>query len=315
MRFKTIGVLSAAALLSIAAACSSSEPEPEVAEEEVVMEPEELVLDVDRIVPESIDSSEAGDIYIGNVIGNEVYRVPAGTTDTELFIPAGSNGLERVLGVYADEPHDLLWVCSTGSMPPAVASFNLDTGDPVGRYDLPTENATACNDIAVSSDGNVYIGETSGGGVVWMKEGDDHLQYLKKDPLLAGADGVALLNDNTLIVNSVSQHKLIRVDLNDDGSFKDMKELNLSREIVGPDGMRAIGPNQLILAENGGGKMDVVTVDGDNATIETLKEGLEGTPAVTVTRGKGWIIEGQFDLMRDENAVAKPFILYGVPMP
>ena len=311
MTLKTIGTLSAAVVLAMAAACGSVETEPAA---DVVLEPTEITLNVERIVPESIDSTEDGTIFVGNVIGNSVYRVPAGTANTEEFIPNGSNGLERVLGVYADEAHDLLWVCSTGSMPPAVASFNINNGQPVGRYNLPEQNPTACNDIAVSSTGNVYIGETTGGGVVWMAPGGDHLEYLAKDPLLASADGVALLDDRTLIVNGVQTGKLVRVNLKEDGSFEGMTDLTLPRELEGPDGMRTIGPNRLLLAENRAGRMTVVTINGDSVELETLKEGLEGTPAVTATRGMGWIIEGQFNLMRDEAAQPKPYILYGVPL-
>jgi sugar lactone lactonase YvrE len=311
MIMKTLPALGAVALSAAITACSSAGTDTAA---EPVAGPTEIILSVERIVPESIDSTEAGSIFVGDVIGNRVYRVPAGTTDTEEFIPGGSNGLERVLGVYADEAHQLLWVCSTGSMPPAVASFDLDTGTPVGRYNLPEENPTACNDIAVSSTGNVYIGETTGGGVAWMPSGGDHLEYLVKDVLLSSADGVALLDDRTLIVNGVQTGKLVRVDLSEDGSFRGMMDLTLSRELEGPDGMRTIGPNRLILAENRAGRMTVASIDGDNVELETLKEGLEGTPAVTATRGLGWIIEGQFNLMQDAEAEPRPFVLYGVPL-
>lgn len=307
------GAMSAAALLAITAACGGAETE--VAEEPAeAMPADEIVLNVERIVPESITSDSAGNIYIGNVIGNNVYRVPAGTTDTEQFIASGSNGLERVLGVFADEAHGLLWVCSTGSMPPAVASFDLATGEPEGRYDLPGEGPT-CNDIAVRSDGAVYIGETSGGGVVWKASDSDTMEVLVMDDLLASADGVAILDDNTLIVNGVQTGKLVRVDLNDDGTFAGLTDLTLSRELEGPDGMRTIGPNTLLIGENRAGRMTIATVNGDNVELETLRDGFMSNPGVTAARGMGWSMEGQFALMRDEAAEPMPFILYGAPLP
>ena len=68
-------------------------------------------------------------------------------------------------------------------------------------------------------------------------------------------------------------------------------ELKLSQPLTRPDGMRAIGKNRLLMAENSG-NMDIVTFSGQNAEIKTIKSGLEATPAVTATRGLAWIAKG-----------------------
>ena len=59
--------------------------------------------------------------------------------------------------------------------------------------------------------------------------------------------------------------------------------------------------------------------NGDNVEITTLKEGgMEGgTPAVTVTKGMGWTIEGKLRQRDAKNPDADkgPFRLFPVPLP
>jgi hypothetical protein len=84
-----------------------------------------------------------------------------------------------------------------------------------------------------------------------------------------------------------------------------------------PDGIRTIGKNRLLLAENSG-NMDIVTIIADTAEIKTIKEGLESTPAVTATRGLTWIAKGKLNYRNDSKLKDKspdPFKLYAVTLP
>lgn len=87
-----------------------------------------------------------------------------------------------------------------------------------------------------------------------------------------------------------------------------------------PDGMRAIGPHRLLLAENSG-KMSIVTFEGpekQTAVLKTLKEGLESTPGVTATKGMAWIVEGKLNYRNDAALKDKDpgtFKMYAVPLP
>jgi hypothetical protein len=75
-----------------------------------------------------------------------------------------------------------------------------------------------------------------------------------------------------------------------------------------------------LLAENSG-KMSIVTFQGpelQNATITTIKEGLESTPGVTATRGMAWIVEGKLNYRNDAAFKDKDpgqFKMYAVPLP
>jgi sugar lactone lactonase YvrE len=283
----------------------------------------EITLPGTRVFPESITSTPDGTLIVGSLGHGNVMRIAPGKTDAEEWIKAGTAGLNSVLGVFADTKNKLLWVCSnklgpTGD-PTAVKTFDLKTGAPKNSYLLPGD-ATLCNDIAVGADGTGYVTDTRQGSVDMLKPGATSLEVAVKDPLLAGADGLAFGDKTTLYVNSVTAGKLLRVDLGPDGKSKRATELKLPRALDRPDGMRAIGKQRLLLAENSG-KMSIVTFSGpgmENVGLVTLKEVTASTPAVTATRGMAWVAEGKLNYMQDPAMKDKdpgPFKMYAVPLP
>jgi hypothetical protein len=67
-------------------------------------------------------------------------------------------------------------------------------------------------------------------------------------------------------------------------------EIALDQPIKGPDGMRAAN-GKLIVAENGSGKISVITVHGDMASVTVIKEGLNTPTAVEPAGDTIWIAE------------------------
>ncbi len=283
----------------------------------------EITLPGTRIFPESITSTSNGTLIVGSLGHGNVLRIAPGSTMAEEWIKPGAGGLNQVLGVYADQKGKTLWVCSNNLQnkgeATAAMAFDLKTGAAKGTYPLPGDGVL-CNDIAVGSDGTTYVTDTRQGSVLMLKPGGKNLEIAAKDPLLAGADGLAFGEKTLLYVNSVTAGKLLRLDLGPDGKAKSVVELKLSRPLERPDGMRAIGKNRLLLAENSG-KMDIVTFEGDglqNAVIKTIKEGLVMTPAVTLTRGMAWIVEGKLPYQNDPAYKDKDpgeFKMYAIPLP
>jgi len=286
-------------------------------------QPTEIVLPGKGVFPESITSTSDGTLIIGSLGHGNVSRIGPGKTAAEEWIKPGTGGLNGVLGVFADEKGMNLWVCSNNlenkGEATSVKAFDLQTGTPKGTYPLPGDGAL-CNDIATAADGTAYVTDTRQGSILMLKPGAKALELVAKDPLLAGADGLAFGDKTILYVNSVSAGKLLRLDLGPDGKSKGVIELKLSRPIDRPDGMRAIGKNRLLLAENSG-KMSIVTFEGpgmQNAVIKTIKEGLESTPGVTATRGMAWIVEGKLNYRNDPALKDKDpgtFKMYAVRLP
>lgn len=283
----------------------------------------EIVLPGTRVFPESITSLADGTLIAGSLGHGNVLRIAPGSATAQEWIKPGTGGLNQVLGVYADAKNKLLWVCSNNldnkGEKTAAMAFDLKTGAPKATYPLPGDG-TLCNDIAVGADGTAYVTDTRQGSVLMVKRGGKSLEVAAKDPLLAGADGLAFGDKTTLYVNSVTAGKLVRLELGPDGKAKSVTDLKLPRPLERPDGMRAIGKNRLLLAENSG-KMSIVTFDAadpQTAVIKTIKDGLESTPGVTATKGMAWIVEGKLNYRNDPAFKDKDpgqFKMYAVPLP
>ena len=264
-----------------------------------------------NLFPESITSTSDGTIIIGSFGTSSIWRIPVGKKEASKWIDSdASKG--PLLGVLADPWTNRLLVCQGG-----VQTFDLKTGKFKGALVIPTANPF-CNDLAVRKDGSIFITDTPGAKVFMFAPGGSLAIEVASDPLLAGADGLAFLEDqNKLYVNSVSTSKLLRLDLAENGKATKITELKLSRPLEGPDGMRAIDGKRLIIAE-GAGRTAMGVPNGDSVEISTLKEGgMDTTPAVTVTQGMGWTIEGKLRQRDAKNPDADkgPFRLFPVPLP
>jgi len=272
-----------------------------------------------RIFPESLTSTKNGDLYFGSLGQDAVYRAKSNESQATVFIKPKSNNLMTVLGVFSDEKAGILWVCASasggrGGAPyvgeTALKAFNLKDGSFKASYAFPGNGL--CNDIAVAKDGTVYAADTIQARVLRLKKGASALDVWTSDTtLLAGADGLALLADGNLYINSVTQSTLLRIDVNKDGSAGKITKLETSRPLMGPDGMRSVGSKTLLLVE--GGRLDEVTINGDKAEIKVLKDGMTGITAVTLTGGNAYVVEAKLNLRNDATKDPGPFKAMGIP--
>jgi hypothetical protein len=116
--------------------------------------------------------------------------------------------------------------------------------------------------------------------------------------LLGSADGIALLADGPVYVNSAGQGTLLRIPVKADGSAGAIFKLETSRPLTSPDGMRSVGKMALLLVE-GAGRLDEVTVSGDKAEVKVLKDGLTGPTAVTLVGGVAFVSEARLNYRSD----------------
>jgi sugar lactone lactonase YvrE len=274
-------------------------------------DPATITIPSKNLFPESITSTADGAIIIGSFGTSTIWRIPAGQNTAAKWID-DTNSKGALLGVLADEKSGRLLVCHSG-----VKTFDLKTGAPKESLTIPTANQF-CNDLAVRDDGSIYVTDT-GAKVFMFPKGATSAVEVASDPLLGGADGLAFLSDqNKLYVNTVTTSKLLRLDLAKDGKVTKITELKLSRPVQSPDGMRAIDGKRLIIAE-GVCRTAVGVPNGDEVEISTLQEGATdaGCPAVTVTQGMGWTVEGKLRQRDAKNPDADkgPFRLFPVPLP
>lgn len=291
----------AASLLSLGlAACATVEPATPPA-------PADIMINGVGVYSESATSDLAGNIYTGSLTGT-IFRATPGTAIAQPWVEASeANGLLALFGVLADDRHGLLWTCSnpdtfTGSGAPggrsALKAFALTDGSYTASYDLP-EGPQACNDIAVAPDGSIYVSETVNGQIFHLPRGANELQLFARGEDLVGIDGLAFAADGTLYINNVRQNLVQRVERGANGTYAGLTTLQLSLPVSAPDAIRPLGGHRFIQSEGQGGRIALISVEGNSATVTPLFEGVRSAPGVTVVGGTGYAIEGKIQYLFD----------------
>jgi mono/diheme cytochrome c family protein/sugar lactone lactonase YvrE len=274
----------------------------------------DLVLPGERIFPESITSSVDGRIFIGSIGARRIFVVKPGASVAEGWTETGSDSTLGVFGVYADDKSSTLWACfsafAPNGSPAAMAGYDLQSGKVKARYVLPTAGAF-CNDIAVGSDGTVYVTDTSNNEVDRLKAGEQQLAVWAGNgafgPKGSAVDGISILG-NRIFINTLNSSKIFGIDIAADGGAGAIGEVKLDRAIERPDGMRSYGGSLLLVESGGVGRLARLKISGDSGTLTTLKEGYPGGPvSVTVVGTTGYVLEGQLKLLRNAGAPTNPF--------
>jgi sugar lactone lactonase YvrE len=252
--------------------------------------------------PESLTVAPGGVLIVGSASTPFVYKVRlnkvnSGSTTAETFVDASAEGPGTFFfGMLADAATKTLWTCQLTPVPDtrpvkrhtALRGFDLSSGAQKLRWDLPGDNST-CNDFALGADKALYITDTANGRIYKLAAGASTAElFLEDQAALRGIDGITFLN-GTLYVNNVITSKLYRIPV-DAGKAGQPVEISLDQPVKGPDGMRAAN-GKLLLAENGSGKISVITVMGDKATVTVIKEGLKTPTGVEPAGDTIWITE------------------------
>ncbi|HEY2153217.1 MAG TPA: hypothetical protein VGH34_20580 [Vicinamibacterales bacterium] len=247
--------------------------------------------------PESLTVAPGGVLIVGSASTPFVYKVRSGSTTAEKFVDASAEGAGTIfLGMLADASTNTLWTCQLTPVPgmpaqrrSALRSFNLDTGAPKIRWNLPGDS-NVCNDFSVGPDKALYITDTGNGKIFKLPAGSSSADlFLEDRDALIGIDGITFLN-GTLYVNNVRTNKIYRVPVNPAGKAGPVVEIALDQPLKGPDGMRAAN-GKLLVAENGAGKISAIAVSGDKGTVTVIKEGLNTPTAVEPAGDMIWIAE------------------------
>jgi sugar lactone lactonase YvrE len=250
----------------------------------------EVTINDTGVMPENLTSSEDGTVYFGSTAKGTIYRAAPGASQAEPWIQASTTGLTNVFGVLADDKTSTLWVCqnSTGGRggapvagQTALRSFDLKSGAAKGTYPFPT-NGGVCNDIAVASNGTVYVTESFGNRIHRLRPGATAVDMWITDPQqLAGVDGVAILADGAVYVNTFFNGQLFRIPVNADGSAGALVPIETSMPLNRPDGLRTVGPQTLIQAE-GQGRLAELTINGNRAEVRILSDAARAATGVTI---------------------------------
>jgi sugar lactone lactonase YvrE len=283
----------------------------------------------DNSFPESLTSTKDGTIYVGSFnLGGVVKAAPGGKAAQ--FIKPGAAGSRSVLGVLAEEKSGTLYVCSndiTGFGVPGpsdtkgawLKTFDLASGAPKGSYSL-NDPKSLCNDITVGADGTAYVTDSLTPNVYSLKPGGSALEVWATDPMWApakdgvGLDGIAFGSDGNLYATTYIPAALFRIAVKD-GKAGAITALKTSRPLDHADALRTFGDGLLLI--EGAGRLNKVTVKGDEAEIETIQDGFIEPVSVTQIDDTGWVAEGKLSHLIGDNKQKDPgpFAIKPVKLP
>ena len=110
-----------------------------------------------------------------------------GGAQADILVGPGSQGLANAQGVLVDAARGALWVCSGNigfttvpSTPSALKRYDLATGAPRGSLALP--DAGYCNDLALDTQGRLYVTDSRHPRVLRLSPDGTALQVWKKGP-------------------------------------------------------------------------------------------------------------------------------------
>lgn len=274
----------------------------------------------DRIHSESIAAIPGGGLLVGSLGQGAVYRVAPGATTAEQWVSVRDEmegGL--VAGVFATD--DTAWVCVSGPFGSNIStlmSFDLATAEKTGSYPFPMGGF--CNDIAVGPDGTVFVANSSftPGGTGYLMSlvpndaGELGFRIDLAGAAFGGIDGLAFV-DGILYANNVSANELYRIDMDANG-VSGVTTLNLSIPLGGPDGMRTTADGTgILIAENTANRITRVTIDGNDATVTVVADGLVAPTAIAELDGTIYYVEPNFAALFDPTIVVEPFYAKAIP--
>jgi len=256
----------------------------------------EILIVDEKSQPESLTVAPGGTLIVGSASTPFVYKVRRGSTTAEKFVDASAEGAGTFFfGMLADPATKTLWTCQLTPVADtkpvkrhtALRGFDISSGSEKLRWNLPGDNST-CNDFSIGPDKALYITDTANGKIYKLPKGASSAELFLEDATLRGIDGITFLK-GVLYVNNVMTNKIYRIPV-DAGKAGQPVEIQLDQPVQGPDGMRA-AKGKLLVAENKSGKISVLTVNGDKASVAVIKEGLKTPTAVEPAGNTIWIAE------------------------
>lgn len=247
--------------------------------------------------PESMTVAPGGVVIAGSASSPFVYKIKPGATTAEKFIDASSEPAGTFFfGQLADAATNTLWTCQLTPVPDskpvrrhtALRGFDLKTGAPKLRWNLPGDNST-CNDLAIGPDKALYITDTANARIYRLPPGAQAAELYFEHRVLNGVDGITFL-DGVLYVNNVFFNKLYRIPVDPAGKPLEPVDIWMDQPVRGPDGMRAAN-GKLFVAENASGRISALTVHGDKASVTVLKEGLKTPTGIEPAGDTLWFTE------------------------
>ncbi|MGB3654281.1 MAG: hypothetical protein WBA41_24150, partial [Rivularia sp. (in: cyanobacteria)] len=188
--------------------------------------------------PNGIIRSSNGTVYLGSIISDRILQISqAGKIKT--FFP-GDKDIFAVTSLRLDEARGILWgaspdVLGTAGKQHRIFAIDINSNKVLQIITIP--DGGFGNDIAVDSQGGVYITDSLLPRIHYLPPGATQLQTWVENQLFRtgkrfGLSGIALRGDGVLFVTMYSDGRLFKVTPN-----RTVEEIELPRKIDGSDAL------------------------------------------------------------------------------
>ncbi len=152
------------------------------------------------LLPEGIAAdSAAGTLYIGSLNHRKIVRISRDGKISD-FITDGQHGALAVLGIKVDPRDHGVWAATAeaGTWKSLLLHLSAD-GGLWGKYSVDMPGGTFFNDLAVRSDGDVFITDSYFGRVFHFEHAQNRIKNVPLVEKLIGPNGIALSGDESLL--------------------------------------------------------------------------------------------------------------------
>lgn len=257
----------------------------------------EVPLPGTEFYPEGIAVSRVGDLYVGSLAQNEVWKLDRQTRKIERFSSAEA-GLHSVIGIHVAHDQRTLHACSSdpkGAFPGSrseLVTFDLQTGTVVRRASLPPGGL--CNDIAETDDGTILLTDSFGARIFSIASDETELTVWSESMDFVGEgfglNGIANLNGSIFAVK-YNSGELFRFSKTDQGVSHE--RVTLQRPLEGPDGLEPLNDGTLLVVEGYSGSVSVIDIS--TGSVEVLAGGLDSPTTAAIHEEFVYVVQGQLD--------------------
>jgi sugar lactone lactonase YvrE len=260
--------------------------------------------------PNGIAHASDGTLYVGSITSGQILRIaPDGKTET--FFP-GNDEVFATTALRLDEQRGILWGSSpdflgtptangeTIRRPHRIFAIDIRSGEVLRVIVMP--DGGFGNDIAIDSEGGVFITDSTLARIHYLAPGTTQLQTWVEDERFRaeriGLAGIVYRSDGVLIVGNYSSGELFKVTPQPQGQPR-VEVIPLERRLENPDGMQFAPDGSLILTEgaveSGTGRLLRINVfaQTDPKPIETLATDLKSPVNLTLAGRQVWVTESQ----------------------
>lgn len=156
-----------------------------------------FTIDVPDLMPEGIAwDGRRKRFFLGSTWRHSILECTA-MGDCRPLVKEGRDGLYEVLGVKVDPRDRTVWAASNSAAESGLFHYDTPSGELLGKYTVSRDTEKHLfNDLAIDSQGNVFITDSRAGTVYWLRAGTAKPEIFDPNLKVEAANGIALSSDD-----------------------------------------------------------------------------------------------------------------------